>query len=232
MCGRYVLNMTEAEIVDRFGPLEWIRDVRIAPRFNVAPTQLMPVVVAVGGGTRQGRVMRWGFIPPWARDFKVAPINARVETVAENRMFRPALGSRRCLVPATGFYEWAGAGKTRRPRLFVMADGSGFGFAGLWSAWTGPAGEVVESYTILTTEPNALVAAVHDRMPAILPRAAYDAWLGGGKQPLEEVVKLIGPYPAAEMRAIAVSPRVNAVGNDDPSLVEPIGAQAPLDLGG
>ena len=230
MCGRYLLNMTEQEVTERFGAREWLRDVRIAPRFNVAPTQLMPVVLAEEEGRRVATVMRWGFIAPWAKDLSRTPINARAETVAESRLFKAALAHRRCLVPATGFYEWVTRGKAKMRVRFSLKNGAPFAFAGLWSTWRDPTGEPVESFTILTTAPNALVAKVHDRMPAIVPESAYMAWLSCDRNPPEQALRVIGPYLESEMAATPVSTRVNSPAHDDASLLDPIEGQMGFDL--
>ena len=171
---------------------------------------------------------RWGLIPAWARDPAIGHrlINARSETAAEKRSFRAAFRHRRCLIPADGFYEWQRRGRVRQPWLFGLRDGAPFAFAVLWERWTVPEGaalggslaerepcDVVETCTILTTAANRIVAPVHGRMPVILARDAYEAWLAGGEVPL-------GPYPAAAMTAHPVSTWVNRPANDDPRCVE------------
>ena len=201
----------------------------LRPRYNVAPSQDVAVARATEGG-RILSMLRWGLIPAWAKDPAVGHrlINARSETVAEKPSFRTAFRHRRCLIPADGFYEWRREGKTRQPWLFGPRDGTPLVFAGLWERWTVPEraaltgslaerspGDAVETCTILTTVANETVAPVHGRMPVILPRGAWDAWLLGEDVPL-------APYPAGDMTANPVSTHVNRPANDDPRCVEPI----------
>ncbi len=227
MCGRFTQRLSWAELhelMDLIGaPLN------LQPRYNVAPGQDVAIVRAADAGRRLS-MLRWGLVPAWARDTAIGNrlINARSETVAEKPAFRAAYRRRRCLVPADGFYEWQRRGGTRQPWLFSLRDGSPFAFAGLWERWTAPEGPApagslfgpepggpVETFTILTTAANATVAAVHARMPVILPPDARVPWLAGEDIPL-------GPYPADEMRAHPVSTLVNKADNDDPRCVEPI----------
>jgi putative SOS response-associated peptidase YedK len=179
---------------------------------------------------RQLSGMRWGLIPFWAKDPSIGykMINARAETVAEKPAFREALKQRRCLIPADGFYEWkkgnsptlsptAGdkGGAPKTPFCFTMADDSVFAFAGLWEQWKSPEGKMVETCTIITTTPNALLADVHDRMPAILPGDAYELWLDPGFQKADAVCELLKPFDARLMRRYEVSTRVNSPKYDD-----------------
>jgi putative SOS response-associated peptidase YedK len=153
------------------------------PRFNVAPTQQIPVIrQSPKEPIRELSLMRWGLIPSWARDQSVAArtINARSETAATKPAFRDALKSRRCLIPADGFYEWKRDGKTKQPYCFEVNDGELFAFAGLWDRWKDISGQWVKSCSILTTTPNAVTSVVHDRMPVILDRESYDMWLDPG----------------------------------------------------
>ena len=161
-------------------------------------------------------LLRWGLIPSWMNEslpgFKM--INARSETVLAKESFRELLRSRRCLIPADGFYEWKGAGKDKLPFCFTLANESVFALAGLWERSKGPKG-IVESCTILTTTPNELTRDIHDRMPVILPREAYGMWLNPGFTNVAELQRLLTPYPAEDMRRYRVSQRVNQVKNDD-----------------
>lgn len=201
----------------------------LPPRYNIAPGQEVAVVRG-GADERRLSMLRWGLIPGWARDPSIAYklINARSETVSEKPSFRSAYRRRRCLIPTDGFYEWTRRGKARQPWLIAMADLGVFAFAGLWEQWRVPEGarftewltesrpgDAVETCTILTCPPNAVVERVHARMPAILPPHAYDSWLDGKDVPLD-------PYPAEEMTIHAVSTRVNKPANDDPTCVEPV----------
>jgi putative SOS response-associated peptidase YedK len=172
--------------------------------------------------------MRWGLIPFWAKDASVGykMINARAETVATKPAFREALKKRRCLIPADGFYEWKKDGKTKTPFCFTMADESLFAFAGLWEQWKNPEGQLVETCSIITTTPNALLADVHDRMPVILPDDAYDLWLDPGFQKTDAICEVLNPFDAKLMRRYEVSSRVNLVKNDDAACAEPVVREA------
>lgn len=222
MCGRYTQTADARTLAGRFRLAKLGVDVR--PRWNMAPGQEGPVAF-VEGGRRLG-LYRWGLIPAWAKDPTIGSkmINARAETAADKPAFRGPFQRRRCLVPADGFYEWRKAGKAKVPVRFTRADGAPFAFAGLWDEWTSTEGSVVRSYSVLTTEPNPLVAAVHDRMPVILTEAGEDAWLDPGAK-TSELRTLLVPYDAAGMRAQDASARVNAARNDDPSLLV---AEGPL----
>jgi putative SOS response-associated peptidase YedK len=168
--------------------------------------------------------MRWGLIPSWSKDMSGAAmmINARSETAATKPAFRDLLASRRCLVPADGFYEWQRAGKAKQPYCFEVNDGELFAFAGLWDRWKDPSGQWIKSCSILTTTPNAVTSAVHDRMPVILDRGDYDLWLDPGMTKVEAVSDLLKPYDARTMRSYPVSSRVNHVANDDAECSLPV----------
>jgi putative SOS response-associated peptidase YedK len=168
--------------------------------------------------TLRASLMRWGLIPSWAADPAIGArtINARSETAASKPSFREPLRKQRCLVPADGFYEWQRAAKVKQPFCFEVWDGGLFAFAGLWDRWQGPDGRGVETFTILTTTPNELLAAVHDRMPVILAPEHYDRWLGPSMQNAATAVCLLRPFDSNLMRRYPVSTRVNLVANDDP----------------
>ncbi len=219
MCGRYVLIEVDG-IVKRFDIDEY--EEHYAPRFNAAPTQVMPVVVR--NSPNRLRAMRWGLIPFWAKDPSIGNrmINARAETLAEKPAFRRPLKSQRCLVPANGFYEWRREGSRKQPYFARLRDGGLFGFAGLWDTWRDPNGELVYSYTIITTEANAVMAPIHDRMPAILLPDDEATWLDPTVEASELLLSLLRPYPAEQMLVYPVSTAVNRPTVDDPSLVEPL----------
>jgi putative SOS response-associated peptidase YedK len=183
------------------------------------------VPVVANNGDQQIEFFRWGLIPFWAEDPAIGNrmINARSETLAEKPSFRAAYRRRRCLVLADGFYEWRKepGSRSKTPYLVRMASGEPFAFAGLWEAWR-PDDTPVLSCTIITTRPNELVAPIHNRMPVILPREAYDLWLDPGEKRPAELDPLLGPYPAAEMTAYPVSRIVNNPQNDVPEVVEPV----------
>jgi putative SOS response-associated peptidase YedK len=226
MCGRYVISSPAETIRDLFeamGPLPNLR-----PRYNVAPTDPVPVVL-LDRETKARKLdtLRWGLIPYWAKDIKIGAtmINAKAETVAEKPAFREAFQSRRCLIPADAFYEWQKLdAKTKQPYAIVMKERSVFGFAGLWERWKDRAnGEIVRSFSIITTEPNEVCAPIHDRMPVIVPPDDYGKWLGEVETDPVRLLGMLKPYPAERMEAYKVGPRVGNVKNDDPGLVEVAG---------
>jgi putative SOS response-associated peptidase YedK len=221
MCGRYVLTVPGDLLASAFG-LEEVPE--IAPRYNVAPSQVVPIVRRAGDGSRELVFARWGLIPHWAKEAAIGNrlINARADGLTEKPSFRDSFRRRRCLVPADGFYEWQKVGARKQPWLLRLAGGAPFAFAGLWSAWTDPATrEALETVTIVTTEPNELAARVHDRMPVILPAEARAVWLDPDSEK-QRLLDLLVAYPAAEMEAYPVSTRVGSPANDDAGLIEPI----------
>lgn len=224
MCGRYSLTEALDVIVQHFliqhvGP-EVAAGYR--PGYNVAPSQDV-LVIGLRLGARSAALHRWGLIPGWAKDPSIGykMINARAETVHERPAYRGPFRSRRCLIPADGLYEWKREGKRKQPYRFLMKDEKPFAFAGLWDEWRGPDGQTIRSCTIITTEPNELLATVHDRMPVILPPDAYDEWLDPCTKP-DRLRALLVPYPAEQMKGYPVSPRVNSPANNDPELILPI----------
>jgi putative SOS response-associated peptidase YedK len=197
-------------------------DSYLAPSYNVAPQSLQPVVrLDIETGERELTIVRWGLIPFFAKDPKIAysTINARAETVANSPVFREPMKRRRCLVPATGFYEWQALDKkSKQPWAIELVDGNLFAFAGLWGRWKNKAtGQPLETYTIITTDPNGLLEPLHNRMPVILPPQNYSRWLDP-EDPAQLPVDLLRPYPAEEMRAWKVSAAVGNVRNNSPEL--------------
>ena len=194
----------------------------VHPRYNAAPTQDMPVVRVASGGGREVAMMRWGLVPSWSRagQMKSVLINARSETVAQKPAFRDAFRRRRCLVPADGFFEWKHHGRDRLPWLFQPNDGGPFCFAGLWETWSGGDAGVLESFTIMTTTPNDVLAEFHDRMPVILPPPAQETWLAADASE-QSLVSVLKPLPDRSLHARPVSPRLNSTVNDDPACIEP-----------
>ena len=241
MCGRYMLRADPKLLKRAFGVGEFSETPRdLASRFNIAPTQPVPIVRELkvvrrgdGSAARELATVRWGLIPAWAKDPSVGnrTINARAEGVAEKPAFRAAFRSRRCIVPASGFYEWKREGRgPKRPYLIRCKDGEPIGFAGLWETWRDPSGgEAVETCTIITCEPNELMAGLHDRMPVILDPGDYDRWLAPEAPGAEELLR---PCPAEWLEAVPVGTRVNSPANDDESLIrtegEPLAAQGAL----
>ena len=193
-----------------------------APDYNVAPQSTQPVVrVSAGTGKREFALMRWGLVPFWAKDAKVgySTINARAEEVATKPLYREAFKNRRCLIPADAFYEWQRIdAKTKRPFAFGLASGEPYAFAGLWERWKPREGEPLETFTILTTDPNELAERVHNRMPVILDSRDYERWMDPG-DPARPPVDLLRPYPPEKMRAWRVHDRVGNVRNNDPELL-------------
>jgi putative SOS response-associated peptidase YedK len=224
MCGRYTITVLLNELRERFGFETDLES--LVPRYNLAPGQVAPVIVA-GDNGKVLQEMRWGLIPAWADDPKIGNrlINARSETASRKPSFRAAFRRRRCLVPADGFYEWKknpGTSK-KTPMRIVIGHGEPFAFAGLWEIWMGPNGAPTNTYTILTTSPNELVQSIHHRMPVILERSAEDRWMDPNRQDPEELTSLLKPYPAGEMRAYPVSTLVNSRANDNPACLEEAG---------
>ncbi len=221
MCGRFTVTVDPAELMERFHLSA--ADGMPAPRYNVAPTQNVPVVL--NESPEKLSTVQWGLIPSWAKDAAIGAqmINARAETVPEKPAFRAAFKKRRCLVLADGFYEWRkeSDGKTKTPMLIRLKSGEPFAMAGLWEVWSAPDGQARRTCTIITTTANALVAPTHNRMPVILPRETEADWLDDTIGALA-LTALLRPFPAEEMLAFAVSRRVNATANDDAGLVQPV----------
>jgi len=206
MCGRYRLSRRKQIIEEHFDVVSGEEDWR--PRYNVAPTQPVPSIRQHPKERRRElSLVRWDLIPSWAKDASRAAgmINARSETAATRPAFLDALKSRRCIVPADGFYEWSRAGKVKQPYCFEVNDGELFAFAGLWERWKDPSGNWIRTCTILTTTPNAVTGAVHDRMPVILNPDDYDLWLDPGFSDMASVSELLKPYDARVMRCFPVS---------------------------
>jgi len=215
MCGRYTLrrklNLLLSEFAADLAPgVEW------EPRYNIPPTANVPAVRLIDA-KRQLALFKWGLVPSWAKDTKIAysTINARADTVATKPAFRTAYKKRRCLVLADGYIEWEKSGKDKLPWLYEV-KGRPFAFAGLWEAWYGAGDDKppLESCTIITTDANKLAAKVHNRMPVILDSEDYDDWLKGEQIPLV-------PYPPTRMTARPISTTINNVRNQGPQCVEP-----------
>jgi putative SOS response-associated peptidase YedK len=222
MCGRFTLTEDLKALAKQFDVPLPPPFASYAPRFNIAPTQM--VIVVTEAGKRQIVQMRWGLIPSWAKDPSIGNriINARAETLAAKPAFRIALRKRRCLIPADGFYEWQKLGNTKQPLRIVLRSRKPFGFAGLWDTWTSPQGEVIQSCTIITTEANALLKGVHDRMPVILTSEAQKVWLDPKVMEPSVLLPLLKPYPSSEMQYYVVSTMVNSPGNDRAECVVPL----------
>lgn len=221
MCGRFTQQRPTAELAALFNAEPLVDDP--GGHFNLAPTQEAAVVVE-HDQRRAITAYRWGLIPSWARDPKIASrlFNARAETVATSGAFRDSFRKRRCLVPADGFYEWRREGSSRQPFLIHRTDGAPLALAGLWSAWRDPVTEQVRrTFTILTTTPNELVATLHDRMPVILDPQDWDLWLDPALADVGELHGLLRPAPPGPLELYPVRPLVNSVRNDGPELILP-----------
>jgi putative SOS response-associated peptidase YedK len=224
MCGRFARKSTQKVLADWFGvaleEMPWF-----APCYNAAPQSFQPVVrLDRDSGKRAISLLRWGLVPFWAKEAKIgfSTINARAEEAASKPAYREALKKRRCLVPADDFYEWQRPDpKTKRPFAFALKSGEPYAFAGLWESWRPKDGEPLETFTILTTGPNEIMAPIHNRMPVILEPKDYDRWLDAG-DPATPPVDLLRPYPAERMTAWPVGVRVGNVRNNDPELLEPV----------
>ena len=225
MCGRFARRSTQEVLAEWFDlepeELPWF-----APSYNIAPQSTQPVVrMSRDSDSRELALLRWGLVPFWAKDSKLAysTINARAEEAASKPAYREALKKRRCLVPADAFFEWQRQDpKTKHPFAFALASGKPYAFAGLWESWrpNEPVGSApIETFTILTTDPNELVEPVHNRMPVILEPKDYDRWLDPG-DPTRPPIDLLRPYPAERMKAWPVDDRVGNVRNNDPTLLD------------
>jgi len=223
MCGRFVLRIPLVRIIEAIAPLTPPLNVLFPPRYNIAPTQKVPVARLDKDDHPIISLVHWGLIPSWVKDALMGNrmINARAETAADKPAFRTALARRRCLVPADGFYEWKKTGSHKQPMFIHRRDDGLFCFAGLWERWHNPTGQDIDSMTILTTEPNALMREIHDRMPVILEPADYEAWLKRDT-PAAQVQSMLKPIAADDFMADPVSSRVNSPAIDDPACVLPI----------
>ncbi len=224
MCGRFTLRTAKKTLLKQW---EIARDETpdLAPRYNIAPTQAAPAIVA-DGSLRALRMMTWGLAPSWAPDAAGAArrINARAETLRDRPMFRGLLDRHRALIPADGFYEWSAPApgqRARRPWHITRRDGAPFAFAGLWTRWTAPDGVPVDSFTILTGAPNADVRAVHDRMPILLAPADAALWLDPERPFDRGPAALLRALPDGSLRLTPVSPAVNSPRHDSPDCLTP-----------
>jgi putative SOS response-associated peptidase YedK len=221
MCGRFGVEREYVQLALRYQAV--VTAVDPGPRYNVAPSDPAPVIVA-HDGERFLTHHRWGLVPSWAKDLSIGArmINARSETVAVQPAFRDSLVSRRCIIPATRFYEWQRAGATKVPHSIQRNDGFPMSFAGLWATWRNPAdGERVPSCTIITTTANRMMAPLHDRMPVILDDQAVDLWLDPAMKDFARALELLVPCPDDTLSAYCVSSLVNNVRNDGPDLIVP-----------
>ena len=223
MCGRFTVAVPREDLLDEFGVAEAPFDIR--PRYNLAPTQIAPVVLRDREGAIAIAGLRWGLIPYWAKDPAIGNrlINARGDTVAAKPAFRDAFQHRRCLVPADGWYEWhRHAGSRKVPMWIHLQSRRPFAFAGLWERW-GPRESRIHTFTIVTTEAAPSVRDIHDRMPVVLPRELRERWLDPAA-PTDELLRLLRPYPGDDLEAWQVSSLVNSPDNDLPDCLFPVAA--------
>lgn len=224
MCGRFVSVSTPEQLAEAFG-VDQVRTEPLGPRYNVAPTQDVYSVLETEGSRRLG-TLRWGFLPFWAKSLKDrAPINARVETVASSKMFASAFASRRCLLPADGFYEWQQRdGSTRKQPYWIHdPDDAPLALAGIWTVWRDPGVEdpdPVFTTAILTTQAAGRMADIHHRMPVILPSRLWDAWLTAHAQEATHLQEVVAHAGVPRLEARTITDRVNNVRNDGPELLE------------
>ena len=216
MCGRYTLTVNIKTVAEVFGVAPTLET---TPRYNVAPTQ--EVVTILCNGADHLAQLRWGLIPSWAKDESIGSrmINARAETLAEKSSFKRLLSSKRCLVLADGFYEWKQENGSKTPMYITMKNGEPFAFAGLWDNWKSPDGQEIRSCTIITTQPNEVVAPIHNRMPAILVPDARELWLDTNLHDEDALLHWLAPYPSEQMTAKVVSRLVNDPKHDSPELI-------------
>jgi putative SOS response-associated peptidase YedK len=230
MCGRFSATFTFREI-----RLRWNIDVDgdfsvadddfslVVPRFNIAPSQSVAVITN-DHGTRGVKQMQWGLVPAWAKDPAIGNqmINARAETLTDRASFKDLVDRRRCVIPASGFYEWRKDRKQRMPMWFHLKSKEPFAFAGLWDRWRKPDGNNLETFTIITTGTNDLVRPIHDRMPVILQREDEEQWLDSAGTSFNRASSVLKPYPAEQMNAYDVSLAVNKPEFDGPECIQPV----------
>ncbi len=225
MCGRFAF--TDIDAIFSLYRVIISEDMEIAPRYNIAPSQHTPVIYHNKENGRVLEMMKWGLVPSWAKDPKTGSrmINARAETLDQKPSFRHSFKSRRCLVPATGFYEWKKTGKNRVPHYIRLKKRDTFSFAGLYDIWRGGEWNEIKTFTIITTEPNSILKPIHDRMPVILREEWEEPWLAEDLPPgpdSDELMAMLKPYPYDDMIAHVVSNEVNNPTNDNPELIKSV----------
>lgn len=220
MCGRYFLHSTADSLARLFGEMPMPL---LEPRYNIAPTQPVPIVRRNPAGRREMTLVRWGLVPSWSKgpDSRYSMINARAETVATKPAYRSAFRHRRCLVPADGFYEWCAQEGGRQPHVLRARDGRPLALAGLWEHWQDDQGNEIESCTILVREADVQVRPIHDRMPVIIAPASFDRWLDTREQQPQSLERLLAAQQAPALEIYPVGRAVNSPKNDAPELLEP-----------
>jgi putative SOS response-associated peptidase YedK len=226
MCGRYASTLPPEMMQELF---KLLNQIDLVPRYNIAPTQPVAAIWEQHG-RREAHFARWGLVPGWVKDPREFPllINARVETMAEKPAFRDALKHGRCIIPASGYYEWhTNPDKTKQPYYITLADDRPMALAGLYASWMGPNGEEIDSVATITVPTNGQLSHIHDRMPAILDEAAIDDWLNVRDVRATEAYQLALPLPDGVLKFHPVSTRVNSARDDDPGLIKPATIEAP-----
>jgi len=223
MCGRFVITSPPDALRRIFGYAE---QPNFPPRFNISPTQPIPVVI-LEQGARHFRLMRWGLIPSWVKDPRkfALLINARAETVREKPAFKNAIRRRRCLIPADGYYEWQASGQRKRPYFIHRRDGSPVGLAGVAESWVGPNGEEMDTVAIVTAPASADLAVLHHRVPVAIREGDFDRWLDCSTEDTDSVMSLMNGPDEGEFVWHEISTRVNQATNDDAQLILPITAE-------
>lgn len=223
MCGRFTLFAPYYEIIDRFDIESAFAESDYIPSYNIAPSQQVVAIINDGQKNRLGH-LRWGLIPPWAKDEKIGykMINARAETVAEKPSYRKAFQKQRCILPADSFYEWQRRDGEKIPMRIRLKNDELFAIAGLWESWKSPEGKIIHTCTAITTEPNDLMKPIHDRMPVILKRDDEAAWLDPRNADIDFLGNMLMPFDEEQMEAYSVSSAVNSPKNNEESLIVPI----------
>ncbi len=221
MCGRKTLTKGKRKILEELSIDEWEEGFEWFPHFNIAPTHTTPVLIR--DSLNRVVPMRWGLIPHWAKDMKIGAkmINARAETLTEKPSFRSLVDRRRCIVISDGYYEWQRVGDQKIPFHIHSPGFSIMPMAGLWDSWTSPEGQIIKTYTVITTTPAKSIAHLHFRMPVILPRDKIDPWLDSGKTPKQKAVEFLQPYQG-ELEYYRVSMSVNSPSFNFPTCIDPI----------
>lgn len=221
MCGRYALNTSAQELIDHF---QLVRCSDFPIRFNIAPSASVPVIRQSPDGDRVADLLRWGLVPHWAKDPTIGAKlnNARAESVMEKPSFQSAYQRRRCLIPASGFYEWqAVPGEPRKQPWFIhLRSGEPMAMGGLWESWKDPSGEIVRTFCVVTTEANQIMAPIHDRMPVLIGAKSWSRWLDPSI-PGSALAGMLNPFPAELMEAWKVSRRVSNARDEGEELILP-----------
>ncbi|MFC1615660.1 SOS response-associated peptidase [Patescibacteria group bacterium] len=217
MCGRFLIKSSKKKL-EKFFQASFVDD-SFKPRYNAAPTQQLPVII--NQDPKKIQLFHWGYIPFWAKDEKIGNrmINSRAETISEKPMFKKAFAEKRCLVITDGFYEWQKSKDGKIPYLIKMKDDQPFTFAGIWSSWKNPQSEVINSFSIITTEANSLCKKIHDRMPVILKKENYRDWLDQ-KNSTTKLQKLLKAFDPQKMEAYEVSKDVNSPANNTADVIK------------